>query len=163
MLTRPWNESVWLIETPWTVSCQAPLAIEFSRQEHWRGTIPFPGDLPNPGIEPSLQSCGLFSHWNVCVYLYIWHIAWSWNTLLKHQESISHSKGLPRHYAEFTKLVAIPDDGCSPTSIWRSYILREYFFEKVCPLQKEELHGPFLHPPNSKLKYIFFIWLLWRE
>ena len=43
---------VQLFETPWTVDCQAPLSIEFSRQEHWSG-LPFlpPGDLPDPGIE----------------------------------------------------------------------------------------------------------------
>ena len=39
--------------TPWTVACQAPLSIEFSRQEQWSG-LPFPppGDLPDPEIEP---------------------------------------------------------------------------------------------------------------
>ena len=39
--------------TPWTVAGQAPLSMEFSRQEHW-SRLPFssPGDLPNPGIEP---------------------------------------------------------------------------------------------------------------
>ena len=38
---------------PWTVACQAPLSMEFSRQEYWSG-LPFPslGDLPDPGIEP---------------------------------------------------------------------------------------------------------------
>ena len=41
------------IVTPWTVARQAPLSMEFSRQEYWSG-LPFPppGDLPNPGIEP---------------------------------------------------------------------------------------------------------------
>ena len=39
--------------TPWTVACQAPLSIEFSRQEYWsRLPFPSPGDLPNLGIEP---------------------------------------------------------------------------------------------------------------
>ena len=44
---------VQLFETPWAVSCQAPLSVGFSRQEHWSG-LPFPppGDLPSPGIEP---------------------------------------------------------------------------------------------------------------
>ena len=40
--------------TPWTVvPLQAPLSMEFSRQEYWSG-LPFPslGDLPNPGVEP---------------------------------------------------------------------------------------------------------------
>ena len=39
--------------TPWTVTRQTPLSIEFSRQEFWSG-LPFPtaGDLPDPGIKP---------------------------------------------------------------------------------------------------------------
>ena len=39
--------------TPWTVPCQAPLSMGFSRQEYWDG-LPFlsPGDLPDPGIKP---------------------------------------------------------------------------------------------------------------
>ena len=38
---------------PWTVALQAPLSMEFSRQEYWSG-LPFPppGNLPDPGIEP---------------------------------------------------------------------------------------------------------------
>ena len=39
--------------TPWTVARQAPLTMEFSRQESWSG-LPFPPlqDLPDPGIQP---------------------------------------------------------------------------------------------------------------
>ena len=51
--------------TPWTVACQAPLSMEFSRQEYWRGWLrPPPGDLPNSGIEPrspALQADSLSS------------------------------------------------------------------------------------------------------
>ena len=40
-------------------SCQAPLFMEFSRQEYWSGLpCPSPGDLPAPGNEsvpPTLQ------------------------------------------------------------------------------------------------------------
>ena len=40
--------------TPWTVAQQAPLSMGFSRQEHWSGLpCPPPGDLPDPGLEPS--------------------------------------------------------------------------------------------------------------
>ena len=43
---------VWLFVTLWTVAHQAPLSMEFSRQEYgsW---LPFPppGDLPDPGIK----------------------------------------------------------------------------------------------------------------
>ena len=37
----------------WTVAPQAPLSMEFSRQEYW-SELPFPpsGDLLDPGIEP---------------------------------------------------------------------------------------------------------------
>ena len=43
---------VQLFVTPWMVASQAPLSIEFSRQEHLGGLpFPTPGDLPNPGIE----------------------------------------------------------------------------------------------------------------
>ena len=41
------------LATPWTVVYQAPLSMEFSRQEYWsRLLFPSPGDLPNPGIKP---------------------------------------------------------------------------------------------------------------
>ena len=44
---------VLLFVTPWTVACQAPLSMEFPKQEYWSGLLcPSPGDLPNPGIEP---------------------------------------------------------------------------------------------------------------
>ena len=50
-------------ETPWTVACQAPLSMGFSRQEYWRGLpFPSPGDLPDPGIEaryPAVQADSL--------------------------------------------------------------------------------------------------------
>ena len=42
-----------LFATPWAVSCQASLSMEFSRQEYWNGfPFPSPGDLPDPGTEP---------------------------------------------------------------------------------------------------------------
>ena len=45
---------VWVFATPWTVACQAPLPLGFSRQEYWSG-LPFasPEDLPHPRIKPS--------------------------------------------------------------------------------------------------------------
>ena len=42
-----------LFATSWTASCQAPLSMEFSKQEYWSGLpVPSPGNLPNPGIRP---------------------------------------------------------------------------------------------------------------
>ena len=38
----------------WTIACQAPQSVEFSRQEYWsKLPFPTPGDLTNPGIEPT--------------------------------------------------------------------------------------------------------------
>ena len=60
----------------WTVARQAPLSVEFSRQEYWSG-VPFPppGDLPDPGIEPAYPALtgriftpeppGNLNHWIV--------------------------------------------------------------------------------------------------
>ena len=54
-----------LFASPWTVAYQAPLSMEFSRQEYWSG-LPFPSPqhLPNPGIKPrslALQAKALLS------------------------------------------------------------------------------------------------------
>ena len=53
------------LATPWIVAGQAPLSMEFSRQEY-RGGLPFPspGDLPDPEIKPespALQADSLSS------------------------------------------------------------------------------------------------------
>ena len=41
-----------LFVTPWTVACQAPLFMGFSRREYWSGLpFPSPGNLPDPGIK----------------------------------------------------------------------------------------------------------------
>ena len=51
---------VQLFATLWTVDCQAPLSMEFSRQEYWSElSCPPSRDLSNPGIEsksPALQN-----------------------------------------------------------------------------------------------------------
>ena len=53
------------LATIWTVTHQALLSMEFSRQESWNGLpCSFPGDLPGPGIEPrtfTLQADSLLS------------------------------------------------------------------------------------------------------
>ena len=49
--------------TPWTVAHQALLSMGSPRQEYWSGLpFPYPGGLPNPGIEPrspALQAVSL--------------------------------------------------------------------------------------------------------
>ena len=54
-----WIMCVWVTQScptlviPWTVTCQSPLSMGFSRQEYWSGlSFSPPGDFPNPRIEP---------------------------------------------------------------------------------------------------------------
>ena len=58
-------QSCLTLATPLTVACQAPLSMEFSRQEYCSGLPLFsPGDFPDPGIEPGspeLQTDSLLS------------------------------------------------------------------------------------------------------
>ena len=77
--------SVWLFVTPQTIVRQAPLSVEFSRQEFWsRLPFPTPGGLPDPGMEPeSCVSC--ICRWD------LYH--------LHHPGNPSLSSGVPRHEA----------------------------------------------------------------
>ena len=46
-----------LFVTPWTVAYQAPPSMGFFRQKYWSQLpFPFPGDLPDPGIEPGFHA-----------------------------------------------------------------------------------------------------------
>ena len=51
-----------LFTSPWTVDCQDPLSMEFSRQGYWSGLpFPSPGILPTQGLNPeSLALAGVF-------------------------------------------------------------------------------------------------------
>ena len=41
--------------TPWTVAHQIPMSMESFQQEYWNGLpLPFPGDHPDPGMNPLL-------------------------------------------------------------------------------------------------------------
>ena len=45
---------VQLFATSWILACQVPVFMRFPRQEHWSELpSPSPGDLPDPGIEPT--------------------------------------------------------------------------------------------------------------
>ena len=56
--------------TAWTVAHQAPLSMGFSSQEHW-SELPFsfPGDLPDPGIEPGSLALPCQKYRNVLLNL----------------------------------------------------------------------------------------------
>ena len=52
-----------LFVTLWTIACQAPLSMGFSKQEYWSGLPgPAPGDLPNPGIESTSFKSPALAH-----------------------------------------------------------------------------------------------------
>ena len=53
-IIKCWSLShVRLLQTPWTVAGQAPLSMDFSRQEYWSGLpFPSPGYFLDPGIKP---------------------------------------------------------------------------------------------------------------
>ena len=72
---------VQLSVTQWAVACQAPLSVEFSRQEYWSGAL-LQGIFPTRGLNPSvlcllhrqvgslpLTPCGKSVCVCVCVYL----------------------------------------------------------------------------------------------
>ena len=77
---------VQLFVTPWAAAYQAPLSMEFSRQEFWSGLpVPSSGDLPHPGINPgspTLQA-EVFTNWAIrdashrhyvyLTYSFTWH------------------------------------------------------------------------------------------
>ena len=46
------------LATPWNIACQAPLSMEFSRQEYWNG-LPFllQGIFPSQGSNLGLLHC----------------------------------------------------------------------------------------------------------
>ena len=52
--------------TPWSVAHQAPLSMQFSRQEYWsRLSFLFPGGLPDAGIEPRSPALQVNSNYHL--------------------------------------------------------------------------------------------------
>ena len=87
---------VGLLPTPWTVACQAPLFTGFCRQEYWSGLPrPAPGDLPDPGIEPTsltspTLSGGYFATsttWEATIVVNTYLYAQTWFAVV---QSLSH-------------------------------------------------------------------------
>ena len=68
---------VWLFVTPWTGAYQAPLSMEFSRQEYWSG-LPFPSPRESSWPRDQIQvSCiagrhfTIWATWEACTHTYI--------------------------------------------------------------------------------------------
>ena len=81
--------------TPWTVAHQAPMSMEFSRQEYWSGlTFPPPGDLPNSGIKPVSPALvgGIFtssSNWDIPITQIEFSLTFSLELFKKFKKSYS--------------------------------------------------------------------------
>ena len=71
---------------PCTVARQAPLSVEFSKQEYWSG-LPFPppGHFPDSGIKPTMSFMTSLSHLSLdrynCKYKKTWKIAYKLGTV----------------------------------------------------------------------------------
>ena len=64
------SSRVQLFVTPWTAACQAPLSMEFSRQEYWSG-LPFPSPCYVPGA--SLKAAPTCTHLIPMATLQVWY------------------------------------------------------------------------------------------
>ena len=85
---------VHLFVTPWTVACQAPLSMEFTRQEYWSG-LPFtsPGDHPCPWMTITLSGYLWVLpvvHACICVYRITSHLILSMFIILFYIYSHNH-------------------------------------------------------------------------
>ena len=100
-----------VVSDSWTVAYQAPLFIEFSRQEYWSGLpCPPPGDLPDPGIEPrvSLIVGRCFTVWATREVLVIDYINWFSNvdsTLHTWDKSHLVMAYLIHHWVQFVSIL----------------------------------------------------------
>ena len=106
---------VQLFVTPWTVAYQAPLSMEFSRQEYWSGLpFPSPGDLPDPGIEPrspALQADALLSEPPGKPHLTILLLTKLHPLFICHQ---FHLKPHPGHYTAFSHHACLASSNLVP-------------------------------------------------
>ena len=95
---------VWLFATPWSVGCQDPPSMGFSRQEYW-SELPFPspGHLPDPGGDRTRVSRIVGRHFTVwAIRELIGVIKHLWHELIinleKDLNSKEHSIQWPRNF-----------------------------------------------------------------
>ena len=106
---------VQLFVTPWTVAHQAPLSVEFSRQESWsRLPFPSPGDLPDQGLNPGILHCRqILYHLSHQGSLYEWEYKYIFSMCTvvikkKKEENFCQLRSLfQREYISFWKLVTL--------------------------------------------------------
>ena len=134
---------IWLFVTPWTVPCQAPLSMEFSRQEYWNGLpFPTPGDFPDLGMKPaplasptlagrfftivpprrpSRKECILSHFSHVRLFVTLWIVA--------RQTSLSKGFSSQWYCCGFLRppLGNLPNPGIEPVSLWSLALAGRFF------------------------------------
>ena len=122
-----------LCSTLWTVACQAPLSMGFSRQEYWSGLPrPPPGDLPDPGIKPAslmspILAGGLFTTSATWEILGSFQIYCRWPILLCKKDknsdiSVCRNKSRnPHHTPRTCREFSNPYQGCEILKTNKSY------------------------------------------
>ena len=119
---------VWLFVTPWTVAHQAPLSMEFFRQEYWN-ELPF----PPPGMEPVLLL--IFStviylsyDWEsrTCMILHSIKGTWGIRVAVPGPALLGHCPLLTSHFFWPTSPLSwnLPGDSTCPKGPW--YCLGHY-------------------------------------
>ena len=96
--------------TPWILACQAPLSMEFSRQEYWSGVpsrileFPSPADLPNSGIKPRSPTLQVIlyhlSHQGsprICLSKQETQETWAWS--LDQEDPLEQEMATPLQYS----------------------------------------------------------------
>ena len=92
-----------LFVTPWTITCQVFLSMEFSRQEYW-SELPFasPGDLPDPRLKPrspEFQADSLLAVLPRSSFVYTMQSSWKsliqslWKSLIQRMFVFSEDRG----------------------------------------------------------------------
>ena len=124
---------------PWTAAHQAPLSIEFSRQDYWSGsTFPSPGNLPDSGISPvssALQADSLLSEPPgkpmVCMlscFSYVQLCATPWTAARQAPLSMGFSRQEHWSHLPFPPPVDLSNPGITPTSLCLPALASELFF-----------------------------------
>ena len=131
--------SVWLFVAPWTVTCQAPLSMGFSRQEYWSG-LPFPppGDLPNPGVELESLGSPALAGW-FCTTSATWETRWVCNG--SHGNSAASCVCSCLTFPQAHPPLELP-------LLWRQAIPRCIFFSSAWGCPNPHSSGP----PSSEMR-----------
>ena len=124
----------------WTVACQAPLSMGFSRQEYWSGLLfPCPGDVPNPWIKPGcpILQAGSYLSQSPGKPFYLHVLSLSYVRLFcdlmeAHQASLSMRLSRQEYWSGFPcpPTGDLPDPEVKPTLLYISCIGKQVLYHQ---------------------------------